>query len=134
MRRDTMCDVPTMIAVAVVEDNGQFLVGLRPDGVALAGFNEFPGGKVEPGEIPAHAAARECLEETGLDVEVVDDFPEHVHEYQHDRVRLLFFHCRLKQADVRPHVPFRWVERAELGSLRFPAGNDAMLALLQNGS
>ena len=127
-----MCDKPTLIAIAVVEHKGQFLVGLRPQGVPLAGFSEFPGGKVEPSEVPAQAAARECLEETGVEVEVVNDFPEHVHQYQHGRVRLLFFQCYLKQVGVQPRAPFRWVPRRDLGSLRFPAGNDALLAVLQN--
>src|SRR5437764_2006476 len=64
-RRKTM---PTPIAVAVVEKDGHFLVGQRPEGVSLAGLWEFPGGKIEPGESPEAAAVRECLEETGVDV------------------------------------------------------------------
>jgi len=134
-----MGDEPTLIAIAVVEDNGRFLVGVRPSGVALAGYHEFPGGKVEAGEPPEHAAVRECLEETGLLVEVVDTFREQTHDYRHDRVRLLFFHCRLTQIDAkqiaaRPTPPFRWVERSELNSLQFPAANAAVLALLQAGT
>jgi mutator protein MutT len=129
-----MCNDPTLIAIAVVEDNGRFVVGLRPDGIALAGFSEFPGGKVELGELPAQAAVRECLEETGLAVEVVDAFPEHVHEYQHDRVRLLFFHCRPKNPGAELNPPFCWVARAELPSLRFPVGNDTLLDLLQDSA
>ena len=58
------------IAVAVVEHDGRFLVGLRPAGKPLAGFSEFPGGKVHSGETPAEAAERECREETGLSVVV----------------------------------------------------------------
>jgi len=127
-----MCDEPTLIAIAVVEDSGNFLVGVRPEDVALAGFSEFPGGKVETGESPAAAAVRECLEETGLHVRVVATFPEHVHHYEHDQVRLAFFHCCPKQPGEQPRAPFRWVERAKLGTLRFPAGNDALLAMLQN--
>jgi len=127
-----MCDEPTLIAIAVVEHNGRFLVGMRPPETVLAGLSEFPGGKVEPGELPAQAAVRECLEETGLEVEVGDAFPEHVYQYHHDQVRLFFFHCRLKQPDEQPKAPFRWVECAELSSLRFPAGNNSLLALLQD--
>ncbi|MDP6469251.1 MAG: NUDIX domain-containing protein, partial [Pirellulaceae bacterium] len=69
-----MCDEPTLIAIAVVEHNGRFLVGMRPVETVLAGFSEFPGGKVEPNEVPAQAAVRECLEETGLEVEVSGAF------------------------------------------------------------
>ena len=47
---------PTEIAVAVVELDGKFLIGLRPEGIPLAGLWEFPGGKVELDESPAEAA------------------------------------------------------------------------------
>ena len=127
-----MPDAPTLIAIAVVEQQGRFLVGVRPDGVPLAGFYEFPGGKVEPNEPPAQAAVRECREETGLEVEVVDAFPEHVQRYQHGDVRLLFFQCRLTGDAAQPLPPFRWVARRDLKTLRFPAGNDGLLELLRD--
>ena len=53
---------PVEIAIAVVEHEGRFLIGLRPPGAPLAGLWEFAGGKLEPGETPQMAAARECLE------------------------------------------------------------------------
>ncbi len=65
------------IAIAVVERDGQFLIGLRPEGESLAGYWEFPGGKLDPGEQAADAARRECLEETGLEVRIVGDVPGH---------------------------------------------------------
>ena len=57
---------PTLVAIAVVEHDGCFLVGVRPEGKPLAGFAEFPGGKVDHGETPEQAAIRECREESGL--------------------------------------------------------------------
>jgi 8-oxo-dGTP diphosphatase len=123
--------MPTPIAIAVVEHEGCFLVGQRPEGVALAGLWEFPGGKVEPGETPESAAVRECCEETGLTVEPLLRFPEHVHQYGHDRVELYFIACRLAPArPVIPNQPFRWVPRRELEQYEFPAGNAALLKLL----
>ncbi len=126
-----MGDEPMLIAIAVVELNGRFLVGLRPDGVPLAGLSEFPGGKVEPDETPEAAAARECFEESGIAVDVRGRFPESVHRYPHGQVRLLFFDCHPRQATVQPAAPFRWVAREDLTTLQFPAGNDALLAMLQ---
>jgi len=120
----------TWIAIAVVEHEGQFLVGLRPDGIPLAGFSEFPGGKVEPHESAEAAAVRECLEETGLEVTIVEAFPEHQHQYAHGQMRLSFFRCRLNRFDMLPRAPFHWVDRKDLRSLRFPAGNDGLLEIL----
>jgi 8-oxo-dGTP diphosphatase len=56
-----------MVVLAVVTGPVGVLVGRRRDGVPQW---VFPGGKVEPGESEAQAAARECLEETGLEVRV----------------------------------------------------------------
>ena len=84
----------TDIAIAIVEDQERFLIGRRPPGVPLAGFWEFPGGKVKPGESHRDAAVRECLEESGIEVEVVDEFPTHTETYDYGTVRLSFFHCR----------------------------------------
>jgi 8-oxo-dGTP diphosphatase len=121
---------PTPIAIAVVENEGQFLIGVRPEGVALAGLWEFPGGKVKPGETPEEAARRECLEETGLEIEVGEPYPKVVHQYNHDKVRLHFFACRPTTPEQEALPPFRWVPRADLGRYEFPAANGALIEFL----
>jgi mutator protein MutT len=120
------------VAVAVVEHDGKFLVGLRPAGKPLAGFSEFPGGKVHSGETPAEAAERECREETGLSVVVGDPYPSVEHEYPHGRLTLHFFRCTLADAAEGriPHAPFRWVRRDELARLEFPEANRSLLERL----
>ncbi len=123
--------MPTPIAIAVVEQDGRFLIGQRPPGVALAGLWEFPGGKIEPGETPEAGAVRECLEETGLVVEPLFRYPEREHAYAHDRVQLMFIACRLaSDALDPPREPFRWVERAKLCEYEFPVANAELLRAL----
>ena len=127
---ETANETATPIAIAVVRHNGQFLIGQRPAGVALAGMWEFPGGKVEQGESPQEAAVRECREETGIAVEVTGKYPEHVHSYEHGQVHLHFFSCTSSGPMNSPRAPFRWVPRSELGRYRFPDGNKQLLKLL----
>ncbi|MBN00561.1 MAG: ADP-ribose pyrophosphatase [Planctomycetaceae bacterium] len=122
--------MPTIIAIAVVEHDDRFLIGQRPAEVALAGYWEFPGGKVEPDESPADAAVRECLEETGLHVSVVGEYPTTRHQYDHDTVVLNFYRCVPATIANEPHAPFRWVTRQNLSEHSFPAGNDGLLELL----
>ena len=121
---------PTPIAIAVVEHAGRFLIGQRPPGVSLAGYWEFPGGKVEPGETPPEAAARECQEETGLTVSVGEAYQEIVHQYDHDRLQLHFFACHPLDAQATPKAPFRWVDRQNLSHYPFPPANDGLLTYL----
>ena len=125
------------IAVAVVEHEETFLVGIRPVGVPLAGMSEFPGGKILAGESPAQAAERECREETGLEVIVVGTYSVVEHEYAHGRLTLHFFRCRLGESETakEPAAPFRWVAREELARLQFPDGNrDVIAEILRNGA
>ncbi len=58
-----------VVAAALVDADGRILLSQRPQGKALAGLWEFPGGKVEAGERPEQALIRELHEELGLRVE-----------------------------------------------------------------
>src|SRR5262245_19134401 len=120
--------MPTAIAIAVVEHEGRFLIGQRPPGVALAGLWEFPGGKIEVRESPEAAAVRECREETGLAIEPLFRYPDHVQAYDHGQVALHFIACRLLPGTaLSPHAPFCWVAREQLSSFEFPEGNATLL-------
>jgi 8-oxo-dGTP diphosphatase len=56
-------------ACALIDSDGRVLITQRPEGKALAGLWEFPGGKLEPGERPEESLIREMQEELGIDVE-----------------------------------------------------------------
>jgi 8-oxo-dGTP diphosphatase len=55
-----------VVACLLVDADGRVLISQRPEGKALAGFWEFPGGKIEPGETPEQALIRELAEELGI--------------------------------------------------------------------
>jgi 8-oxo-dGTP diphosphatase len=119
-----------LIAVAVVEHGGQYLIGLRAGDVPLAGYWEFPGGKVQPGESPEQAAVRECAEEAGLVVSVCGQYTPVLYEYPHARLELRFFACRLAHSPQTPRAPFRWVAGSELAQYAFPPANRQLIAQL----
>ena len=58
----------TVVAVALIDADGRVLIAQRPEGKALAGLWEFPGGKLDPGERPEAALIRELDEELGIAV------------------------------------------------------------------
>jgi len=122
--------MPTLIAIAVVEHEGRFLIGQRPPGVPLAGIWEFPGGKVKPGESPENAAIRECREETGLEVQIVGEYPPHVEQYDHDQVELRFFRCEPVDPKAMPQSPYGWVQQTSLEDYEFPTGNRNLLKVI----
>ncbi len=127
-----MASEPTQIAIAVVRDGERFLIGQRPNGVPLAAFWEFPGGKidVEAGETPEEAARRECLEETGLAIEVARQYSSHLHRYAHGTLLLHIFDCVPASPFPEPSAPFRWVSREALKEYKFPDANAELLRML----
>ena len=90
------------VAAAVIQrPDGSFLLAQRPQGKAYAGYWEFPGGKVEPGEPVAEALSRELHEELGIDVERAYPWITRVFTYPHATVRLRFY--RVLQWKNDPH-------------------------------
>ena len=125
-----MTDDPVArIGIAVVEHQGRFLVGTRPEGKPLAGSAEFPGGKCRPGENPDSCAIRECFEETGLEIRAIRLLDHLAWNYSHGPVELNFWLCEIAKP-AEPSTPFRWVSRKDLQELRFPEANARVVAAL----
>jgi 8-oxo-dGTP diphosphatase len=80
------------VAAAVLQrGDGSFLLARRPEGKVYAGYWEFPGGKIEPGEAAETALARELHEELGIEAQRVYPWITRVFAYPHATVRLSFF-------------------------------------------
>jgi mutator protein MutT len=115
------------IAVAVVEHEGRYLIGQRPAATKLAGYWEFPGGKIEPGESAAQAAMRECQEETGLAIRIIGQHSVVEHSYEHGELRLHFLRATCHGPMAPLPARFRWVSADQLSDYTFPAANAALL-------
>lgn len=84
----------TEVAVGVLwRADGAVLLADRPAGKPYAGYWEFPGGKIEPGESVEHALGRELNEELGIDIGPALPWVAFDFDYPHAYVRLHF--CRV---------------------------------------
>ena len=120
-----------IVAAAVVEHDGCFLVTQRQKGVHLEGYWEFPGGKCEAGESLDACVRRELNEELGTDAMVLRELLSVRHEYPERTIELHFMECRLlAQPSPRLGQQMRWVARTELATLRFPPADDELIDLL----
>jgi 8-oxo-dGTP diphosphatase len=89
-----------VVAAVIERPDGSFLLAQRPKGKVYAGYWEFPGGKVEPGEALAAALARELHEELGIDVEIAHRWIVRDYTYAHASVRLNFFRVRAWRGEL----------------------------------
>ena len=90
-------------AAVILRPNGEFLFARRPEGKAYAGYWEFPGGKVEPGERVEQALVREIREELGIEVTQAYPWLTHVFTYPHATVRLHFYRVSGWRGEPHPH-------------------------------
>jgi 8-oxo-dGTP diphosphatase len=84
-------DIVPVAAAVIVRADGKVLLAQRPAGKAYAGYWEFPGGKLEPGESPRAALVRELREELGLVVRRAAPWLVQRYVYPHAHVELNFF-------------------------------------------
>lgn len=99
------------VSAAVLQrPDGTFLLAQRPADKIWAGYWEFPGGKIEPGETSRHALVRELREELGITVQTAYPWLNRVFTYPHATVRLSFFRVTAWSGELHPHEgqQFSW--------------------------
>jgi 8-oxo-dGTP diphosphatase len=124
--------VPTIIvAAAIIEVDGRFLMSRRLAGTHLAGTWEFPGGKCDPGETLEACLHRELREELDVEAVVGEEVLSVGHRYPERHVRLHFHRCAIVGAP-RPVLgqELRWVTREELESMEVPPADRELVELL----
>ncbi len=105
------------VAAAVLQrPDGTFLLAQRPPDKIWAGYWEFPGGKVEPGETAYHALVRELHEELGIAVQTAYPWVTRVFTYPHATVRLNFFRVAAWSGELHPHEgqEFSWQRTSDV--------------------
>mgnify|MGYP003481693412 FL=1 len=111
-------------AGALIDAQGRVLIARRPEGKALAGLWEFPGGKLEPGESPEAALIRELREELDVTVstEALTPFTFASHSYENIHVLLPLFLVSEWEGVPKPLAAqaLAWVDPEELRGAAYP--------------
>lgn len=107
-----MAIASTSVVCAVIVSDGGVLVAQRPKGTRLAGFWEFPGGKVEVGESGEDALIREIHEELACEIVIVEQGPAIEWSYAWGNICLQAFRCKLSARSPEPqaleHSALHW--------------------------
>lgn len=120
--------VINVVGAAIVHD-GKVLCAQRGAGKSLAGFWEFPGGKIEAHETAREALHREIEEELLCEVEAADEVCASSYDYDFGTVTLTTFVCHLLSGTPRltEHQAIQWLEPSEMPGLDWaPADRDAV--------
>lgn len=128
---------PIRVVGAVFHDGERFLACRKKPGKPLEGHWEFPGGKIEPGETPEQALAREIREELNLIAEVGQKVTTTTYEYDFATIELSTFYCTLVDGDLRltDHDDTKWVTSTEAAHLTWaPADIPAVEAIASSHS
>ena len=128
--------ISIQVALALVWREGRLLVTRRPSGVHLAGYWEFPGGKIRPGEAPEAAAEREVREEVGIGCHARARRAAIQHSYPERVVILNPVDCDWLEGEavLRGVSAAEWVAPERLAEYDFPPANAELIARLRAGT
>ncbi len=117
-------------------DGQEFLLAQRPEGKGYAGYWEFPGGKVEPGESVREALIRELQEELGITVTACSPWLTRQFTYPHATVRLHFWRVTAWDGEIGitaplEHAAVNWEKCGKSASVTpiLPANDPILKAL-----
>ena len=125
-----------VVAAALVDRDGRVLLAQRPEGKAMAGLWEFPGGKPGPNETPEAALLRELKEELDIDTEASCLAPLTFasHAYPDFHLLMPLYVCRVWQGSPRPKEGQRlaWVRPNEMRDWPMPPADRPLVAMLRD--
>ncbi|MCD1633465.1 8-oxo-dGTP diphosphatase MutT [Martelella mediterranea] len=123
-------------ACALIDTDGRILLAQRPEGKALAGLWEFPGGKVEQGETPEACLIREMEEELGIATKTACLAPLTFASHTYDDFHLLMplFVCRRYQGIPKGQEgqAIKWVRAKDLRDYPMPPADEPLIPILQD--
>lgn len=123
-----------VVACALLDQDGRVLIAQRPEGKALAGLWEFPGGKVESGEAPEATLIRELQEELGITVKEPCLAPLTFASFAYPDFHLFMplYVCRRWEGVVlaREHQALKWVRPNELRNFPMPPADEPLIPAL----
>jgi 8-oxo-dGTP diphosphatase len=123
-----------VVVAAVIELGGRFLVARRLAGTHLAGYWEFPGGKVRDGESHEQALRREIAEELNSDIAALEKIFETSHAYPERTVDLHFYRGVLSDApEPMMGQELRWIAPGDFAALEFPPADAELISTLVSG-
>jgi 8-oxo-dGTP diphosphatase len=122
-----------VVAAAIFDVGNRVLIAQRPEGKHMAGWWEFPGGKVADGESDADALVRELREELGVESRAHALIATMSHEYPDRIVDLVLWQASIVSGEPRglDGQQLQWVGCQSLGNVGLLPADLPLLPALQ---
>ena len=128
--------IKIVVSIALINDADEILISKRPKNKHLAGFWEFPGGKVETNEVPEIALIREIKEELDININKKCIAPLSFSEfdYKEFQLLLLLYVCRRWEGEPKSmeQNEIIWVKPNMLRKYKMPPADDALIYCIQD--
>lgn len=121
-------------AALLIDAQNRVLLAQRPEGKSMAGLWEFPGGKVEAGELPEEALVRELREELGVETSpgCLQALTFASYPYEKFHLFMPLYGCRVWSGEpqAREGQKLAWASKHEWRNYPMPPADDVVLPLL----
>ncbi len=121
-------------ACALVDADGRVLLAQRPANKSMGGLWEFPGGKVEPGELPEEAVIRELHEELGIETKTACLAPLTFasHSYNDFHLFMPLYACRRFWGTpvAQEGQTLKWVRPRDMRNYPMPPADEPLIPFL----
>ncbi|KNF08310.1 ADP-ribose pyrophosphatase [Gottschalkia purinilytica] len=109
------------VVAGILIDNNKVLIAKRKEGKSMAGYWEFPGGKVESEEKPEDSLIRELREEMNIKIDIDKKFGESIYDYGNIEIKLIAFLGKIIEGNItlKDHDEYRWVDYKDLDKFTF---------------
>ena len=125
-----------VVSIALINNYDQVLIAKRANNKHLAGFWEFPGGKVEKDETPENALIREVKEELNVDInnKCIAPLSFSEFDYKNFHLLLLLYICRRWEGEplTMEENELKWVKPSMLRKYKMPPADDSLIYSLQD--
>ena len=129
-------EIKLVVCAALIDKDGRVLVNLRPKGKVMAGFWEFPGGKVEPHETPENALIRELEEELGINTwnSCLAPLTFASHKYKEFHLLMPLYVCRKWVGIIKPkeNQELKWYYPNQLINVKMLPADIPLIAHLRD--